>query len=445
MTRHFLGLYLLIVVTLAAVSWGQDRLLQSYGTQEAAEDKSLVLAMTILESQLRGVPTDEWKSVVAAAAAKTGVDMELFARADITGPKTLDELGGGKIANMRASGGASWAMKQLDAAHVLAIEYIEPETQRGLLEWMLTLMFYAAIALVIMIWIWPLTRDLRVLEKAAAQFGNRNWRYEGDIKPHSQIYPLATTFRAMAARIDGLIASHKDMSNAVSHEIKTPLARMQFEIELAQQSDSRADMKNALCNIKSDITAINDLVTATLDYAILERAEMTLNIGAHNFTALIPAIVDAVRRDMPTEIQVDCDVQSDADKVNCDVHLIEAVLKNLLYNASRYARRSICVTFSARDGLNQLLVDDDGPGIPEQDRRRAFESFVQLDRTRNKKTGFGLGLAIVKRAIEWHGGAVSISESPQGGARFSATWPVNVRTTLRMRGSDNGGLRDSSP
>jgi two-component system, OmpR family, sensor kinase len=443
MTRHFLGLYLLIVLTLAAVSWGQDRLLQSYGTQEAAEDKSLVLAMTIVENQLRGVSTDEWKSVVAAAAAKTGVDMELFSTADITGPKTLDELGHGKIANRRASGGASWALKQLDAAHVLAIEYIEPETQRGLLEWALTLLFYAVIALVIMIWIWPLTRDLRVLEKAAAQFGNRNWHFDGDIKPHSQIYPLATTFRAMAARIDGLIASHKDMSNAVSHEIKTPLARMQFEIELAQQTDSQADVRNALRHIKDDITAINDLVTATLDYAILERAEMTLNIGAHNFTTLIPAIVDAVRRDTPPEIRMACDVQSDADKVNCDVHLIEAVLKNLLYNASRYARRSIDVTFSAREGLNQLLVDDDGPGIPEQDRKRAFESFVQLDGTRNKKTGFGLGLAIVKRAIEWHGGAVSISESPQGGARFSATWPVNIATAPGMHGRDHGGLRDA--
>ena len=170
---------------------------------------------------------------------------------------------------------------------------------------------------------------------------------------------------------------------------------------------------------------------------------MTLNIGAHDFTTLIPAIVDAVRRDMPPEIRVACDVQSDADKVNCDVHLIEAVLKNLLYNASRYARHGIGVTFSARDGVNQLLVDDDGPGIPEQDRKRAFESFVQLDRTRNKKTGFGLGLAIVKRAIEWHGGAVSISESPRGGARFSATWPVNMATTRRMRGRDHGGLRDA--
>jgi signal transduction histidine kinase len=104
-----------------------------------------------------------------------------------------------------------------------------------------------------------------------------------------------------------------------------------------------------------------------------------------------------------------CDVQAGADHVNCDVHLFEAVLKNLLYNAARYAQREILVTFRVQDGKYQLLVDDDGPGIPEQDRRRAFDSFVQLDHTRNKKTGFGLGLAIVKRAIEWHGGDVVIS------------------------------------
>jgi len=69
-------------------------------------------------------------------------------------------------------------------------------------------------------------------------------------------------------------------------------------------------------------------------------------------------------------------------------------------------------------------VDDDGPGIPEADRQRVFDSFVQLERQAGRKTGFGLGLAIVKRAVEWHGGQVSISESPHGGARFSVTWPV---------------------
>jgi signal transduction histidine kinase len=74
--------------------------------------------------------------------------------------------------------------------------------------------------------------------------------------------------------------------------------------------------------------------------------------------------------------------------------------------------------------MNELLVDDDGPGIPEPDRKRALESFVQLDQTRNKKSGFGLGLASAKRVIEWHDGEIAISQSPLGGARFRATWPV---------------------
>jgi two-component system OmpR family sensor kinase len=228
----------------------------------------------------------------------------------------------------------------------------------------------------------------------------------------------------MAARIDGLIASHKDMSNAVSHEIKTPLSRMQFEIELAQQAESPTEIKKSLGNIKTDIAAINSLVKATMDYAILERADMSLNIGAHNFTTLIPAIAESVRRSARPEIRVCSDVQSDADNVICDMHLVETVLKNLLYNAARYAKHDIRVSFNMHDGVNQLLVDDDGPGIPEKDRDRALESFVQLDQAGGKKTGFGLGLAIVKRAIEWHKGEVVISRSPLGGARVAATWPA---------------------
>ena len=198
-------------------------------------------------------------------------------------------------------------------------------------------MFYAAIALVIMIWIWPLTRDLRTLEKAAARFGNRNWVFAADIKPRSQIYRLAETFRKMAARIDGLIASHKDMSNAVSHEIKTPLSRMQFEIELAQQANDAAAIKKSLSNIKTDIGAINDLVKATMGYAILERADLSLNIGAHDFTALIPAIAEHVTLNARPDIRLAVDVVSGAERVVCDMHLLETVLKNLLYNAVRYA------------------------------------------------------------------------------------------------------------
>jgi two-component system OmpR family sensor kinase len=426
MARHFLALYLSIVVTLAAVSWGQDRLLQIYGVQDAAADRTLSTTMSALESELRALPEAEWRNALRETAAQSGAAIELFARRDIAGRAALNELDSGKIAYLQASAGESWALKRLDDNHVLAYRYTEPEPRRGLLEWLITLSFYAAIALVVMIWLWPLTRDLRVLEGAAARFGNKNWSFDAPIKPRSQIYKLAETFRKMAARIDGLIASHKEMSNAVSHEIKTPLARMQFEIQIAEQAEDLGEVRDSLGNLKADIAEINDLVTATLNYAILERADMSLNIGTHNFTTLVPAIAEFVRRDAHREIRVHADVQGDTDHVLCDVHLMEAVLKNLLYNAARFARRDVRVTFVGHNAVNQLIVDDDGPGIPEKERKRVFESFVQLDNPEGRKAGFGLGLAIVKRTLEWHGGEVCIAQSPLGGARICATWPTSA-------------------
>jgi two-component system OmpR family sensor kinase len=236
----------------------------------------------------------------------------------------------------------------------------------------------------------------------------------------------------MAARIDSLIASHKDMSSAVSHEIKTPLARMLFEIELAQKAQTLGELGTSLDNIKTDIGAINALVTATLGYAILERADLTLNIGTHDFRAIIPALTDYVRRDSDSNLKMSAQVSGDADRVRCDIHLLETAVKNLLYNAARYAKQEVRVTFNAQDGVNSLLVDDDGPGIPEQDRIRVFDSFVQLDRNaQNSNAGFGLGLAIVKRTMEWHGGNVFIAQSPLGGARIVATWPDEERTVWR--------------
>ena len=88
-------------------------------------------------------------------------------------------------------------------------------------------MFYAAIALVIMVWLWPMTRDLRTLERSTVRFGDRNWSFDASHRERARrCIRSPQAFRRMAARIDGLIGSHKDMSNALSHEIKTPLARM---------------------------------------------------------------------------------------------------------------------------------------------------------------------------------------------------------------------------
>jgi len=424
--RHFLRLYALVVIAIAGVSWAQEQLWFAYSNQ-AQSDKTLSATLNIVQQQLKSIPRDNWEQQLELLSDSSGVRLELFAIGDVTGSNTLNNLASGGVAELRDDN-ESWLLKQLDDQSILALQHTDPETQRGLLEWLLALFFYSVIALVVMVWLWPLTRDLSALEKATASFGDRNWLYRADIKPGSQIFPLAQTFRRMAARIDGLIGSHKDMSNAVSHEIKTPLSRMQFELELAQNASSVEQVQQHMLNVKADIADLNALIRATLDYAILERADMALNLAAHDFTKLIPAISDYVRRDVKAKLDIECDIQSDASAVVVDAHLMEAALKNLLYNASRYAKSRIVVTFNIIEGVCHLTVDDDGPGVPTEDRERVFGSFVQLDGKRadisSKKTGFGLGLAIVKRAIEWHDGRIEVLSSPLGGARFAATWPV---------------------
>jgi two-component system OmpR family sensor kinase len=163
-----------------------------------------------------------------------------------------------------------------------------------------------------------------------------------------------------------------------------------------------------------------------MEYAILERADLALNVGRHNFSILIPAIAESAQRDAGHNRRVATDIQGNAGQVVCDVHLLESAYKNLLYNAMRFAKCDVRVTFEASDSINRLTVEDDGPGIPLEDRGRIFESFVQLHRSGEVKQGFGLGLAIVKRVMEWHNGGVVVDTSPLGGARFTATWPANT-------------------
>ncbi len=428
MARHFVTLYVLIVVTLAAVSWGQDRLMQAYERRHpTADDPNREAVFAIVTSQLRALEPAARAQAVASLAERSGVALELFDLADIAGAETLARLANGERAVMSAASGRMWILEKLeDANQVVAFKYVSGVSARTPLEWVLVIVFYAAIALVVMLWLWPLRRDLRQLERSTSEFGDRNWRFSSRIGPRSQVYPLAQAFRRMASRIDGLIASHKDMSNAMSHEIKTPLARMRFEIEMARTARDARQLDEHLDNIDRDVVELNSFVTATLDYAILERAEVALNIAEHDFTHILPAVAESARRAALTDIDIAAHVAADATRVKCDAHLLETVVRNLLHNALRHARSRVEVSFATQAGEHVLRVDDDGPGVPSADRERVFESFVQLERRSGPKKGFGLGLAIVKRVLEWHGGRVLVATSDLGGARFEARWPATA-------------------
>lgn len=425
MARHFLKLYLSIVATLAIVSWGQDQLWRIYAESARPTDThpSQAAVLSVVERQLKLIPQEQWPETVAKLARDTGLDLELMEPEELAG---IGQAGLG-AALWNESGERVWALQKIaNSERVLAFRFADETSQRTPLEWALTIVFYAAIALVIMLWLWPLSRDLRTLERSALKFGDRNWSFDAKIPPRSPVASLADAFGRMARRIDGLIGSHKDMSNALSHEIKTPLARMRFEIELARSAETKEVLLQHLDHLNTDIAELNAFVTATLEYAVLERAEVALNIGQHDFTLVVPAVTESVKRSARGDLVMSCDVADDTRSVTCDAHLIETVLRNLLYNATRYAKQRVHVSFKVAADQYRLQVEDDGPGIPEPDRERVFGSFVQLGARSGSHTGFGLGLAIVKRAIEWHGGAARVDRSSLGGARFMIEWPVTI-------------------
>jgi two-component system sensor kinase ParS len=102
-----------------------------------------------------------------------------------------------------------------------------------------------------------------------------------------------------------------------------------------------------------------------------------------------------------------------------DPLLMARALSNLLQNAARYAQRKVNVIFAVENGYFQLIVDDDGPGIPDAERDSIFDAFKRLDSSRDRGSGgYGLGLSIAYRISEWHGGEICVSDSPLGGARF---------------------------
>ena len=428
MTRQFLKLYLLIVVTLIAASWGQEQIAGAYAADAAsiAEDHPAQTALLkLVAAQLLDVPEQDRSARLAAIVAKTGAQLDLLELHDIAGAHVLAKLQAGKPALMFASDGRSWLLQRLaQTDQVLAFNYEPTLAPRQPAEWVLTFVFYTAIALAIMAWLWPLTRDLRRLEQSTTQFGARNWRFDTRITSGSPVFSLAEAFRRMASRIDGLIESQKLMTNAMSHEIKTPLARMRFEIEMARAAGDKQQLAAHLDHLNGDITELNNFVGATLDYAILDRAEVTLNIETHDLSHVLQALCDSAKRTAQHTLEVRCVVDETSQSIRCDAHLMETAIRNMLYNAVRYARQHIEVKLAKNGAICLLTIEDDGPGIAPEDRARVFDSFVQLERSTGTRSGFGLGLAIVKRIVEWHGGQVWVETSKLGGARFVTQWPA---------------------
>ncbi|MGF6150463.1 ATP-binding protein [Pseudomonas fluorescens] len=297
-----------------------------------------------------------------------------------------------------------------------------PEEPKWLYVWAYALLG-VFLAFVLYFWVRPHWRDLELIRVAAQRFGDNDLTSRIQLSKRSNIRVLAEHFNQMAARIEGLIANQRELTNAVSHELRTPIARLSFELDQLKQQADPNERKALIADMYADLGELEEMVSELLTYASLERGATVIsleNIQAHSWLDSVVGNVALEAEAAGVQLLIRaCEV----DSVRIEPRFMARAVINLLRNAIRYAERRVEVSLTLGEDGYEVLVNDDGPGVPLEGREKIFEPFSRLDTSRDRRTGgFGLGLALVRRVSQSHGGKVEVSDSPWGGASFRMTW-----------------------
>lgn len=253
------------------------------------------------------------------------------------------------------------------------------------------------------------TRSIRRIAKAANRFG-RGLDAPG-FKPSGsrEIREAAIAMITMKERLDRYNRTRTDMLNAVSHDLKSPLARMRIAVEAG---DAKPD------DLLRDIDRMTEMVNGYLAFARGEMPEI------EQVTELTSMLIRTARDAAPNK-KIITDFPEQPAQFYARPMALARAFANIIENAARYAKSTIKITEHDTDDQVEIIIEDDGPGIPDNKKAEAMRPFVRLDDARGTDTGgTGLGLSIAQTAIENHGGQIFLENSDMGGLRVRVVLPI---------------------
>jgi len=308
---------------------------------------------------------------------------------------------------------------QLNPQHLLKIGPYRFDSNSYDSIWPFIIMLMV-IGLPVAAWSYWLWRDFNQLEHACNNINApEDLQLNGNDK--SALLPIKQTLIAMKERIKHLLDSQRDLTSSVSHEFRTPLARLKFAIAMLDDLHSNEKSKPYLESMQSDIQELESLVTEMLEFAKLEREKPTLNLEHYDVVEQVTVLANKLGFGSDINIKIEA---KPTLLITADAHFIGRAMQNFIGNALKYAEQQISISIIQEAESVVLKVADDGIGIEQSQWDDVFKPFTRLDKSRNKKIkGFGLGLAIVQKIITWHSGSCYLEKSPLGGACFVIRLP----------------------
>jgi two-component system sensor histidine kinase RstB len=293
---------------------------------------------------------------------------------------------------------------------------------------LLILLFVITISVCMFLWVYPMWRDLKHLVSATSEFGKGNLATRAVVTKISVVAALSRAFNQMAERTEHLLHGQRTLTNAIAHDLRTPLYRLRFAFEMLMESNqSQADAKY-LSSISKSIDDLDHLIDQTLLLSRYSSDQQLIQLAEHDLVSLISEECLQIFPFWPDiEYQLDLHLEPEQAITPVDRIAIKRAVSNLLTNACKFAQSSVVVKLYYQQSSDEYVfeVSDDGPGIPEDDTERIFLPFEQLNSDhRDIASGHGLGLAIVRHIASWHSGTVRAGRSNLGGASFVFRWPA---------------------
>jgi two-component system sensor histidine kinase CpxA len=256
---------------------------------------------------------------------------------------------------------------------------------------------------------------------------------------HDEMAELMRDFDRMAERLEDLVTAQNRLLTDISHELRSPLARLNVALELARQR-SGPEARSALDRIDRETNRLNQLIQRLLTIARLEAGDESIEkIPVH-----LEQIINEIAKDAAFEAQgrgcqVEATIVDDCVVVGSP-GLLHSAIENVVRNAIRYTHDGTSVEVRLEQGVGQpngasvpeavVRVTDSGPGVPEDALDKLFRPFYRIDDARGRQTGgVGLGLAITDRAVRLHGGTIRVSNRPQGGLMVEIRLPLASEET----------------